>query len=105
MTAKKTYSNGRIKGAAALSQAEHEWLLQTVPNGLATKYEAAVRLRVSIPTINAWLKRPLGYQPPKSTGRPKGIAPASHEGAGLDDAPVETGRAAESDGTPRAGAA
>jgi hypothetical protein len=65
-----TFPSGRTKGQLALTKEEHEWLLAAVPSGLATKYEAAAKLKVSIPTVNAWLKRPIGYESP-----PKGRVP------------------------------
>ncbi len=60
-----TYPNGRIKGQLALTREEHEWLLKAVPSGVVTPIEAAAKLSISLPTLAAWLKRPLGYEHPR----------------------------------------
>lgn len=96
MSTTATFSSGRPKGKLALTTEEHEWLLATVPQGLATKYEAAVKLRISLPTVDAWLKRPVGYKP-RQGGRPrrseataKEIAPGSSTATGRESSEATT---------------
>ena len=75
-----TFPSGRTKGVLALTEEEHKWLLSAVPSGLVTKYEAAAKLKISIPTVNAWLRRPVGYTQALG-GRPKREAATSDKSA------------------------
>ncbi len=73
MSEPKTFPNGRPRGLEALTRDEHEWLLQAVPSGLVSKIEAAAKLGISLPTVEKWLTRPVGFKANRGRAR-KGAA-------------------------------